>query len=198
MTVRTSRTLADVVWPAAAGNRLVRTVMLAALGSLALTVSAKVQIPFWPVPMTLQTLVVLLLGMAFGARLALLTVVLYLAEGAFGLPVFAGTPEKGLGLAYMAGPTGGYLVGFAVAAWLVGHITAARRDAAGLALAALLGTAAIYAPGVAWLAAFVGPEKALALGVLPFLWGDLLKAALAVALGTAGNGLRERRLNRFE
>ncbi|MDX1542221.1 MAG: biotin transporter BioY [Geminicoccaceae bacterium] len=159
---------------------------IALIGSLLLTVSAKTQIPFYPVPMTLQTMVVLLLGMMLGARLALLTVLVYLAEGAFGLPVFAGTPEKGLGLAYMTGPTGGYLVGFALTAWLTGRLTEERDDAQHLALAALLGIILIYGLGVLWLTTFVGAERAIALGIAPFIFGDLLKAALAVALGLLG------------
>ena len=101
-------------------NTLARNVALAVAGSIALWVSAKVQIPFLPVPMTLQTLVVLIIGMAYGWRLGAATVALYLAQGAVGLPVFAGTPEKGIGLAYMIGPTGGYLVGFLLAAMAVG------------------------------------------------------------------------------
>lgn len=159
---------------------------VALIGSLALTVSAKVQIPFYPIPMTLQTLVVLLLGMALGARLALLTVLVYLAEGALGLPVFAGTPEKGLGLAYMIGPTGGYLLGFAVAAWVAGWLTERGDDAQHLALAALLGIIIVYSFGVAWLGGFVGVERAVALGIAPFIFGDLVKAALAVVLGLMG------------
>ena len=96
--------------------------LLALVGTLALTVSAKTQIPFWPVPMTMQTFVVLVIGMAYGARLGVATIALYLLEGALGLPVFAGTPEKGVGLAYMMGPTGGYLLGFVAGAWLCGWL----------------------------------------------------------------------------
>ena len=97
-------TLADRLWPAA-GNRVLRSVLLALAGSLLLWASAKVQVPFYPVPMTLQTAVVLLIGVAYGWRLGAATVLLYLAEGAVGLPVFAGTPERGIGLAYMVGPS---------------------------------------------------------------------------------------------
>jgi biotin transport system substrate-specific component len=108
----------------AGSNRLslLQQVLLAIAGSLLLWVSAKVQVPFWPVPMTMQTFVVLGLGAAFGWRLGMATVALYLLEGAMGLPVFAGTPEKGIGLAYMAGPTGGYLAGFVVAAGITGWL----------------------------------------------------------------------------
>jgi len=109
----TEQTLAHTLWPS--NNTLLRNGALAVLGSLALWVSAKISIPFWPVPLTMQTLVVLSLGMAFGAKLGVATVLLYLAQGALGLPVFPGTPEKGIGLAYMLGTTGGYLIGFVLA-----------------------------------------------------------------------------------
>ena len=99
-----------------------RQALLVLAGSVLLWISAKVQVPFWPVPMTLQTLAVLGLAAALGRRLGVAAVVLYLMEGALGLPVFAGTPEKGIGLAYMAGPTGGYLAGFVLAAFIVGTL----------------------------------------------------------------------------
>jgi biotin transport system substrate-specific component len=184
----------DALWPVRGASRLLRAAVLAVLGSALLTLSAKVQVPFYPVPMTMQTLVVLLVGMAFGARLGVATVALYLAEGAVGLPVFAGTPEKGIGLAYMLGPTGGYLLGFVLAAAVAGWLVERRRDAAGLALAVVAGSLAIYASGVLWLASFVGLGKALELGLLPFLWGDLLKAGLAFALALGGAAMVRRRL----
>jgi biotin transport system substrate-specific component len=184
----------DALWPVRGASRLVRAALLAALGSALLTLSAKIQVPFYPVPMTMQTLVVLLIGMAFGARLGIATVALYLAEGAVGLPVFAGTPEKGIGLAYMIGPTGGYLLGFVLAAAIAGWIVERRRDAAGLALAVVAGSIAIYAPGVLWLASLVGLGRALELGLVPFLWGDLLKAGLAFALALGAAAMVRRRL----
>ncbi|MDH5749223.1 MAG: biotin transporter BioY, partial [Rhodospirillales bacterium] len=116
----TQPTLIAALWPARKRLGVYRQGALAVAGSLLLILSAKISIPFWPVPMTMQTFAVLVIGMAYGPRLGLATVLLYLAEGAFGMPVFAGTPEKGIGLAYMMGPTGGYLVGFAVSAFLVG------------------------------------------------------------------------------
>jgi biotin transport system substrate-specific component len=185
-------TIVDALWPASGLSRAARAVLLALLGSALLTVSAKVQVPFYPVPMTLQTLVVLLLGLALGWRLAFATVLLYLAEGAIGLPVFAGTPEKGIGLAYMLGPTGGYLIGFAFAAAVSGWIAGHRRDLLALIGAVLAGTATIYLFGLPWLANIVGFQQAVALGLMPFLLGDLVKAALAVALGTAGGELVRR------
>ena len=184
----------DALWPVRGASRWVRAALLAVLGSALLTLSAKIQVPFYPVPMTMQTLVVLLIGMAFGARLGIATVALYLAEGAVGLPVFAGTPEKGIGLAYMMGPTGGYLLGFVLAAAIAGWIVERGRDAAGLALAVVAGSVAIYAPGVLWLASLVGFAKALEFGLVPFLWGDLLKAGLAFALALGGTAMVRRRL----
>ena len=117
---------------------------LVALGVLAIAIAAKVRVPMWPVPITMQTFAMLTLGAAFGARLGLLTVVAYLALGAAGLAVFTG---EGAGLAYMAGPTGGYLVGFAVAAWAVGALARRgwSRSVAGMVGALLIGNAIIYA-----------------------------------------------------
>ena len=163
------------------GSSQFRTLFLVLAASLLLTVSAKVQVPFYPVPMTLQTLVVLLIGVAFGWRMGFATVLVYLAQGAMGLPVFAGTPEKGLGLLYMAGPTGGYLVGFALAAATTGWLAerGLDRSAIGTAIAMVAGNALIYACGLIWLSNFVGMEKAVTLGMAPFLFGDLVKIALA-------------------
>ncbi|TIO10835.1 biotin transporter BioY [Mesorhizobium sp.] len=162
-----------------------RNVVLAIAGSLALWLSAKLQVPFYPVPMTMQTFVVLVIGTAFGWRLGAATVALYLAEGALGLPVFAGTPEKGIGLAYMAGPTGGYLLGYLPAAALCGFLAKRGWDRriATMALSMLLGTVVIYAFGLSWLGTVVGWDKPiLAWGLTPFILGDLRKLALAAAV----------------
>ena len=102
-------------------NKIAKIIFIALLGSLLLTISAKVKIPFYPVPMTMQTFVVLFLGIALGPKIGLLTLSLYLFEGIFGLPVFAGTPEKGIGFTYFMGPTGGYLIGFLVATYVAGN-----------------------------------------------------------------------------
>ena len=114
--------LADMAWNAEGASKWLRLAVLALAGTALLTISAKIKVPMWPVEMTMQTFVVLGLGMAYGARLGAATVLLYLAQGAAMLPVFTGTPEKGIGLAYMMGPTGGYLLGFVAAAWLVGML----------------------------------------------------------------------------
>ena len=176
-----SPTLADTLW----SQSVPRNLLLAVAGSLALVASAKAQVPFWPVPMTMQTFVVLVIGMTFGWRLGAATVLLYLAEGATGLPVFANSPERGIGLAYMVGPTGGYLAGFVLAAAVTGFL--AERGFGRTVVSAfavlLAGVVAIYLPGVLWLGAVVGFDKPLlSLGVLPFLPAELLKVALAAAV----------------
>jgi biotin transport system substrate-specific component len=184
MTPAASRpTLIDALWPSRAAPA-VRWAALALIGSLLLTASAKAQVPMWPVPMTMQSFVVLVIGMAYGARLAGATVALYLFQGALGLPVFAGTPEKGIGLAYMAGPTGGYLVGFLIVAVVMGWLAERGWDRKALpSLAALaIGTVLLFVPGVAWLAVLVGFEKAVQTGLVPFLLGSVLKLALAAAV----------------
>ena len=133
--------------------------------------------------MTMQTFMVLVIGMAFGWRLGAATVLAYLVAGAAGLPVFAGTPEKGLGLVYMTGPTGGYLLGFLLAAIATGFLAERGWDrrAATTFLAMLVGNIIIYAPGLAWLGVVVGWDKPVPeWGLTPFLLGDLAKIALAM------------------
>jgi len=172
--------LMDALW--AKDAKRLRPIALVFAGSLLLTLSAKFQVPFYPVPMTLQPLVVLLLGVALGSRLGLATVLFYLAQGVAGLPVFAGTPEKGIGLAYMVGPTGGYLLGFAAAAFVTGWLAERGFDRSrfGALLAMSLGMAVIYAFGLLWLGVFVGYNGTLfTLGLTPFILGDALKIALA-------------------
>jgi len=175
-------TLVQALFPQRAGS-LVTGALLAILGSVLIAVSAKIQVP-GPVPMTLQSLVVLTIGAVFGARLGAATVLVYLVEGAAGLPVLAGTPEKGLGLAYMMGPTGGYLVGFVAAAFTVGWLAERGWDRAHwkLFIAMAIGHAAIFACGYAWLALLVGPEKAWLLGVMPFAASVVIKTALGAML----------------
>ncbi len=179
--------LVAVLWRAQGSARFARNMALAFGGALALALSAKTQVPFYPVPMTLQTLVVLAIAAAYGARLGAATITLYLAEGFLGLPVFAGAFA---GPAYMMGPTGGYLAGFLVAAALVGHLAERGWDRSWpLLFAALaLGHAVIFGFGFGWLASLVGPAKAFALGVAPFAAGTAVKTLLACALvgGTRG------------
>lgn len=174
-------TFAETLWPVEArSGRLARDMVLAVLGTAALTVSAKLSVPFYPVPMTMQTYVVLLIGMAFGWRLAGATLLLYLAEGALGLPVFT----RGGGLAYLAGPTGGYLLGFLLAALAVGWLAERGWDRSlWRALPAMaVGQLLIFAPGLAWLSQLLGDwDKAVAAGLTPFLLGEVFKMALAAA-----------------
>jgi biotin transport system substrate-specific component len=153
-------------------------------GAALMTFAAKVQIPFWPVPMTLHTLAVMAFAVAFGPRLAASIFLAYLAAGAAGLPVFSGSPERGVGLAYIVGPTGGYLAGYLVASWLVG-VLAAGKGALGRLGAMLIGMAPVYGLGVAWLAVFIPARDLLAAGVLPFLLGDLVKIGVVAAAGMA-------------
>ncbi|MDE0280316.1 MAG: biotin transporter BioY [Gammaproteobacteria bacterium] len=191
-TTDTYRTLLDVLWR---DRTLLRNVALIIAGSLLLTLSAKIKVPFYPVPMTMQTLAVMLIGFTFGWRMAGATVLFYLAQGAFGLPVFAGTPEKGIGLAYMMGPTGGYLLGFVLAAVLCGWLAERGWDRSPLRLVAamILANGVIYLLGVAWLGSVVGWDKpVLAWGMIPFLYGDLLKIVLGAGLLTAGWKLLDR------
>ncbi|AMS39766.1 biotin transporter BioY [Aminobacter sp. NyZ550] len=168
-------------------------------GSLLLTASAKIQVPFYPVPMTMQTLVVIGLGLALGPVRGTAAVALYLAQGALGLPVFAGTPEKGIGLAYMTGPTGGYLAGYLPAAVLAGWLAERGwdRNAATAMLAALLAGAVIYVPGLLWLGNVVGWDKpVLAFGLYPFISGDVMKAVLAaIAFPAAWKWLSHKGIN---
>ncbi len=175
----------DALLPYQQSSSVLRNVVLAITGTLAIWVSAKIQIPFYPVPLTMQTLVILLIGMAYGWRLGGATVLLYLAEGAAGLSVFAGTPEKGLGLGYMLGPTGGYLLGFFFAALALGYLSQRGWDKKiwKTALAMTLGTGIIYAFGLLWLGILLGWDKPiLALGLKPFLFAAVLKIALAALL----------------
>ena len=169
--------LTGLAWP---GSGLARAVTLVFTGALLLTLSAKLQVPFWPVPMTMQTWVVLVLGVAYGPRLGAATVLTYLAAGIAGLPVFAGASA---GPVYMMGPTAGYLVGFLVAASVVGALAERGwdRSLALLFAAACIGHALIFAAGVAWLVALFGWSKAIAAGVAPFVWATVLKTILAVA-----------------
>ncbi|MDJ0949579.1 MAG: biotin transporter BioY [Alphaproteobacteria bacterium] len=183
-------TLADTLWPTGARADLIRAAILAIVGSGLIAISAKIQVPFWPVPMTMQTFAVLVVGMTYGWKLGAATVLLYLAEGAVGLPVFA----AGGGIAYFAGPTTGYLVGFLVAATLVGWLGERGWDRSVLRTLAAntLGTICIFVLGVAWLSLFLANAKALAFdaalgaaianGLTPFIAGAAAKIALAAAV----------------
>jgi len=170
-------------------TELARPALLALGGSLAIAASAQIQVPMQPVPMTMQSLVVLLVGIAYGPRLGAATVLLYLAQGLIGLPVFAGFRA---GPAALAGPTGGFLIGFVPAAALAGWLAAQgwARGALRTAATLLAGHAVLFAFGTTWLGLLIGFDRAVALGLLPFLPGTAVKTALGVALLVA---LREVR-----
>ena len=154
-------------------------------GSLLMTAAAKVSIPFYPVPLSMQTFVAISLGLALGPVRGALSVLLYLAQGAAGFPVFAGSPERGLGLAYMAGPTGGFLVGFVVQAVVAGVLAGRgwKRTVLNALAAALLAAASIYPTALVWLGAVIGfGRPVLELGLYPFILGDLVKSVLAALM----------------
>ena len=166
------------------GAQTLRNILLVLAGTMLLYLSAKLTIPLDPVPFSMQTFVVLTLGVAYGWKLGALTIMVYLMEGAIGLPVFAQTPEKGIGLAYIAGPTGGYLIGFIIAAGTTGYLAERGwdRNVTTTAMAMFLGNVAIYVPGLTWLSTLFGFEAAIKHGLLPFITGDLVKLALAAAV----------------
>ena len=156
-------------------SKLLKYVFLALIGSIVLAVSSKIKIPFYPVPMTMQTFVVLMIGIVFGWKLGLATVSLYLFEGIIGLPVFSGTPEKGLGLVYFTGPTMGYLLGFLVAVYISGKFNYDSNIIKNF-LKLLLATSFIYILGMTWLGNLIGWDKPIfQLGAQPFLLAELFK-----------------------
>ena len=163
---------------------LMRNLAIIVAGVVIMTAAAKTQVPFYPVPMTLHTAAVMAFALALSPRMSVAVFVAYLAAGAVGLPVFAGTPGRGIGLAYMMGPTGGYLAGYLFASGLVAAL-AAGRGTVGRLGAMLLGLAIVYACGVIWLAQFVSVNQVFTLGVAPFVLGDLLKIALVAAGASA-------------
>ena len=160
-------------------SKLIKYVFFALMGSVVLAVSSKVKIPFYPVPMTMQTLIVLAIGIGFGWKLGLATVSLYLFEGIIGLPVFSGTPEKGIGLIYFTGPTMGYLLGFLVAVYISGKFIYDDNFLNNF-LKLLFATSFIYVLGMVWLGNFIGWDKPVfQLGAQPFLLAELFKILIA-------------------
>jgi len=160
-------------------SKLLKYVFLALIGSIILAISSKIKIPFYPVPMTMQTLIVLLIGIGFGWKLGLATVSLYLFEGIIGLPVFSGSPEKGIGLIYFTGPTMGYLLGFLVAVYFSGRFVY-DNNLINNFLKLLLATSFIYILGITWLGNLIGWDKPIfKLGAQPFLLAELFKILIA-------------------
>ena len=161
---------------------LVKNLFFAVLGSIILAVSAKMKIPFWPVPMTMQTFVVLLIGLMYGWKLGLFTVSLYLIEGVAGLPVFAGTPEKGVGIIYFTGPTMGYLIGFLFAVFLSGFFSFNKNFVLNF-IKLLFSVSFIYLIGLIWLGFLIGWDKPVfELGAQPFLLAEIFKILLLTLL----------------
>ena len=183
-TALTARPLVDLALPDKGVARLAGQFALAVAGTLILTLSAKTKVVLGPVDLSMQTLAVMLIGAAFGMRLAVATLLLYLAEGAMGLPVFQSTPEKGIGLADMVVPTGGFLIGFVAMAAIAGWAADRGFDRSPIKLfgALLAAEAVLMVLGFAWLAVLIGPEKSWQFGVAPFIVPDMIKVALAAAV----------------
>ena len=162
--------------------KIVKMLFFALIGTIILAISSKIKIPFYPVPMTMQTFVVLFIGIAFGWKLGLSTIVLYLFEGIIGLPVFSGTPEKGVGLVYFTGPTMGYLVGFLITVFLSGFFTYDKNIFKNF-LKLSFAISFIYIFGMIWLGSLIGWEKPIfELGAQPFLLAELFKVLLITVI----------------
>ncbi len=181
---RTSSTLVGALWSVDAETsrleKAFRATVLALVGTFLLAVSAQLAVPMWPVPMTMQTFAVTVIGAAYGWRLGGATVALYLAQGAMGLPVFSG----GIATAALVGPTAGYIYGFVAAAVLVGFMVEKGWGKTILksTVAMTLGTAVMFAGGISWLSTLIGFDAALVSGFYPFIAGGIVKIALAVAV----------------
>ena len=162
--------------------KIIKSLLAIVLGSIALTISAKIKIPFYPVPMTMQTFVVLFLGISLGYKIGLATIGLYLIEGIAGLPVFSNSPEKGVGLLYFTGPTMGYLIGFLIACYLASMIK--FEDSYFVILGKLVfATSTIYILGLLWLGTLIGWDKPIfALGAKPFLLAEIFKISILALL----------------
>jgi len=166
-------------------NKIAKVVLISVLGTLLITISAKIKIPFYPVPMTMQTFVVMLVGMAFGYKIGLATVSLYLLEGILGLPVFANSPEKGIGIVYFTGPTMGYLIGFLVAVFFTGYLQFGKPTITNVIFVffkLVFSVSFIYILGLFWLSTLIGWDKAFKFGAQPFLLAELFKILLLTTL----------------
>ena len=162
--------------------KILKYILIIFLGSILLTISSKIKIPFYPVPMTMQTFVVLFLGMSFGYKIGLATVSLYLIEGLLGLPVFSNSPEKGVGIVYFTGPTMGYLIGFLFATSLAGYFNFKENILINF-FKLLISVSIIYIMGILWLGSLIGWDKPIIqLGVTPFLLAELFKVSILALL----------------
>ena len=163
-------------------TKILKYLLIIFLGSILLTISSKIKIPFYPVPMTMQTFVVLFLGMSFGYKIGLATVSLYLLEGIIGLPVFSNSPEKGVGIIYFTGPTMGYLIGFLFATFLAGYFNF-KVNVFYTFLKLIISVSVIYILGIFWLGNLIGWDKPIIqLGVTPFLLAELFKVSILAIL----------------
>jgi len=178
--MKNNQILINQIFPTSGTTSFIKNILLILFGSFLLAVSSKVQVPFWPVPMTMQTFVVFLIGMSYGWKLSFFTLAAYIAEGALGLPVFA----TGAGLAYLVGPTAGYIYGMLLASMLIGVLSEKGfSNTYFLSLVSLLiGSLIIFTLGVGYLGSIIGYDKAISFGLLPFIPSELFKIALAVAL----------------
>ena len=172
-------------------NKIIKIILIALAGTVLLTISAKIKIPFYPVPMTMQTFVVLFLGIVLGPKIGLLTISLYLFEGIFGLPVFAGTPEKGIGLVYFTGPTMGYLIGFLIAAYFAGSFKY-DKGLINTFLKLIFSVSFIYLFGLLWLGFLIGWDKPIfKLGAQPFLLAELFKMLILTIIAGSLNKIKK-------
>ena len=178
--MKNSTVLIDRILPTEGTTTYIKNILLILFGTLLLAVSAKVQVPFWPVPMTMQTFVVFLIGMTYSIRLSFLTLLAYLAEGALGLPVFA----SGGGLMYLTGPTAGYLYGMTIAALVISYLANLGYGSSyyKTALALIIGSIFIFSFGIIYLGSIIGYDKAIQAGLLPFIPSEIFKIGLAVAI----------------
>ena len=172
-------------------TKILKYLLIIFLGSILLTISSKIKIPFYPVPMTMQTFVVLFLGMSFGYKIGLATVSLYLLEGIIGLPVFSNSPEKGVGIIYFTGPTMGYLIGFLFATFLAGYFNF-KVNIFYTFLKLIISVSVIYILGIFWLGNLIGWDKPIIqLGVTPFLLAELFKVSILAILSKKITKLRK-------
>jgi len=163
-------------------SQIIKSLTIIFLGSILLAISAKVKIPFYPVPMTMQTFIVLFLGVSFGYKIGLATVGLYLMEGIIGLPVFSNSPERGVGLVYFTGPTMGYLIGFLSACFIASYVKK-NESYFIIFLKLIVSVSTIYVLGILWLGTIIGWDKPiLSLGVYPFLLAEIFKILLLTLL----------------
>ena len=163
-------------------NKIIKLTLITIVGSIIIAISAKIKIPFYPVPMTMQTFVILLIGITLGYRMGLATVALYLFEGIIGMPVFASSPEKGIGMAYFVGPTMGYLIGFLVAVYFAG-LFKYDKGKINTFLKLIFSVSFIYILGLIWLGTLIGWDKPIfKLGAQPFLLAELFKILLLLFL----------------